>query len=240
MIRALGASPTPISWTETYTALQQKVVDGEENSISSIKFGKLNEVQKYLTLDGHSFGVDFVLINEKFYQSLPKDLQKTIRIAAAMTVTIMRGIQTIDPHWGSRYYARGVWRCTRFPIARKLFSVQQRSHLYLSILKSKSERRGSINCKRRSKRPKPRWTSRGAPDRSDVGPDEHRNTVPHANTVKIVCRIISMRVAAAGHGDADPRAFSQLMRRRWGWPVSHRSKQSRPRSWHDVPSFKRW
>ena len=100
MIRALGAAPTPISWTETYTALQQKVVDGEENSISSIKFGKLNEVQKYLTLDGHSFGVDFVLINERFYQSLPKDLQKTIRTAAATTVTIMRGIQTIDATLG--------------------------------------------------------------------------------------------------------------------------------------------
>jgi tripartite ATP-independent transporter DctP family solute receptor len=100
MMRALGAFPTPISWTETYTALQQKVVDGEENSISSIKFGKLNEVQKYLTLDGHSFGVDFVLINEKYYQSLPKDLQKTIRTAAAMAVTIMRGIQTIDASLG--------------------------------------------------------------------------------------------------------------------------------------------
>ena len=57
-------------------------------------------MQKYLTLDGHSFGVDFVLINERFYQSLPKDLQKTIRTAAATTVTIMRGIQTIDATLG--------------------------------------------------------------------------------------------------------------------------------------------
>ncbi len=100
LVKSLGASPTPIAWTETYSALQQKVTDGQENPVSTIKYAKLYEVQKYLSLDGHSYGIDFILINDKFYQSLPKDIQRTIRIAAATTVTIMRGIQTIDSTLG--------------------------------------------------------------------------------------------------------------------------------------------
>ena len=100
LVKSLGATPTPIAWTETYTALQQKVADGQENPVSTIKYAKLNEVQKYMILDGHTYGIDFILINDKFYQSLPKDIQRTIRIAATTTVTIMRGIQTIDSTLG--------------------------------------------------------------------------------------------------------------------------------------------
>ena len=103
LIRSLGGAPTPVSWTETYTALQQKVVDGQENPVSSIKYAKLYEVQKYLTLDGHTYGVDFVLINEKFYQGLPKEIQSTIKTAAITTGTIMRGIQTIDSTLGIQF-----------------------------------------------------------------------------------------------------------------------------------------
>jgi TRAP-type transport system periplasmic protein len=100
LVKSLGGAPTPIPWTETYTALQQKVADGEENPVSIIKYAKLYEVQKYLTLDGHTYGVDFILINDKFYQSLPKEIQKTIRTAATTTVTIMRGIQTMNSTMG--------------------------------------------------------------------------------------------------------------------------------------------
>jgi tripartite ATP-independent transporter DctP family solute receptor len=82
MIKGLGAQPTPIAWPETYTALQQKVVDGQENPVSVIASNKFYEVQKYLTMDGHSYGVDFIIINEKFYQSLPKDTQQDIKLAA--------------------------------------------------------------------------------------------------------------------------------------------------------------
>ena len=100
LVKSLGGAPTPIPWTETYSALQQKVADGQENPVSTIKYAKLNEVQKYMILDGHTYGIDFILINDKFYQSLPKDIQRTIRIAATTTVTIMRGIQTIDSTLG--------------------------------------------------------------------------------------------------------------------------------------------
>lgn len=94
LIRSLGGAPTPIPPPEIYTSLQQKVADGQENPLSVILGFKLFEVQKYLTLDGHSYGVDFILINDKFYQSLPKDIQHTVRTAATTIVTIMRGIET--------------------------------------------------------------------------------------------------------------------------------------------------
>jgi tripartite ATP-independent transporter DctP family solute receptor len=96
MIKGLGAAPTPIPWPETYTALQQKVVDGQENPVSVIMQAKFNEVQKYLTLDGHSYGVDFILINDKFYQSLPRETQQAIKRAAIIAGWAGRSIQQIN------------------------------------------------------------------------------------------------------------------------------------------------
>ncbi len=93
MVKALGAAPTPIAWPETYTALQQKVVDGQENPIATIVFAKLFEVQKYLILDNHSYGVDFFLINEKFYQGLPKETRQIVKAAAINAGLCGKGLQ---------------------------------------------------------------------------------------------------------------------------------------------------
>lgn len=95
LINSMGGSPTPVAWTETYTALQTKVVDGQENPISSIVFAKLYEVQKYLTLDGHVYGVDWFVINEKFFQSLDKDLQEIVKEAAKISAMVGRGMQQL-------------------------------------------------------------------------------------------------------------------------------------------------
>jgi tripartite ATP-independent transporter DctP family solute receptor len=103
LIRSLGGSPTPVPWTETYTALQQKVVDGQENPVSSIKFAKLYEVQKYLTLDGHTYGVSFMLINEKFFQGLPKEYQTIVKNAAATANVVENGIDTLDSSLGVQF-----------------------------------------------------------------------------------------------------------------------------------------
>jgi tripartite ATP-independent transporter DctP family solute receptor len=96
LVKSLGAAPTPIAWPETYQALQQKVVDGQENPVSVILMVKFHEVQKYLTLDGHSYGVDFILINEKFFQSLPKETQNILKTAAINAGLIGRGIQQLN------------------------------------------------------------------------------------------------------------------------------------------------
>jgi|SRR5690554_2330134 len=78
MIQGLGASAQPISAPELYSALQQGVVDGQENPLTSITSYKYYEVQKYLTLDEHQLGTQITTINERFFQSLPKDIQQII------------------------------------------------------------------------------------------------------------------------------------------------------------------
>jgi len=96
MIKSLGANPTGIPWPETYMALQTGVADGQENPVSVILNNKLQEVQKYLTLDGHVYGVDWFVVNEKFYQSLPKDLQAIVNEAAKISATVGRGVQELN------------------------------------------------------------------------------------------------------------------------------------------------
>jgi tripartite ATP-independent transporter DctP family solute receptor len=103
LIRSMGGAPTPVPWPETYTALQQKVVDAQENPVSSIKFAKLYEVQKYLTLDGHTYGVSFLLMNEKFFEGLPKEYQTIVKNAALTANVVEDGIDTLDSSLGIQF-----------------------------------------------------------------------------------------------------------------------------------------
>ena len=82
MVEAMGASATPLASGEIYTACQTGVVDGQENPIWNIAANKWNEVQKYITLDGHTWSENFVLINNDFWNSLPENYQHIITIAA--------------------------------------------------------------------------------------------------------------------------------------------------------------
>lgn len=81
-MKALGAQPTPIAFPELYTALQTGVVDGQENPVPTMIFAKLYEVQKHVTLDGHNYGIDWFVMSDKFYKSIPADLQKVVVDAA--------------------------------------------------------------------------------------------------------------------------------------------------------------
>jgi tripartite ATP-independent transporter DctP family solute receptor len=74
--RAFGASPTPMAWSEVYTALQQRTIDGQENPIAIIHDHKLYEVQKYLALTGHFYSPALLLMSEKSFNRLSKDVQK--------------------------------------------------------------------------------------------------------------------------------------------------------------------
>jgi tripartite ATP-independent transporter DctP family solute receptor len=77
LFKALGASPTPINFSELYPALQTKIVDGQENPLLNIEFARMYEVQKYLSLTAHMWGAYWLLANGDFWASLPPDL-KTI------------------------------------------------------------------------------------------------------------------------------------------------------------------
>ncbi len=95
MVEALGAIPTPIAWAETYTALQLGTVDGQENPVSLIVAKRFYEVQKYCTLDGHIFSIDFTWINDKFYQSLPPDLRQIVQDGAEIAGLVHRGMKIL-------------------------------------------------------------------------------------------------------------------------------------------------
>jgi tripartite ATP-independent transporter DctP family solute receptor len=75
---ALGASPTPMAFSEVYLALQQGVVDGQENPLAQIVTMKFYEVQKYLMLTGHALNPEILLMNEKKFQSLSKAQQNML------------------------------------------------------------------------------------------------------------------------------------------------------------------
>lgn len=93
MVRAMGGDPTPIPAQEIYTALQTGVVDGQENPVPIIEMYKLHEVQKYLTLDGHIYSPQFILINEKFYQSLSPEDQYVFADSARIAAAFHRGLR---------------------------------------------------------------------------------------------------------------------------------------------------
>ncbi len=91
MVRALGASPTPIAWLELYNALQTGVVDGEENSAATILGGSLQEVQKYYTLDEHVLGSAMIVTSDSWLKSLPRDLQDAVVRAGEIAQIAARG-----------------------------------------------------------------------------------------------------------------------------------------------------
>ncbi|WP_319518201.1 TRAP transporter substrate-binding protein [uncultured Martelella sp.] len=74
----LGAAPTPIAYTELYGALQQGVVDGQENPYLNILSGKFYEVQDYLTETNHILLANLILMDNAWYQTLPADLQEVV------------------------------------------------------------------------------------------------------------------------------------------------------------------
>ena len=80
--KELGANPTPMSWGELYTALQQGTVDAEENPYAMISDGKFYEVQKYVSETGHVFSVTVLIANKKFMEKLPADLRALVIKAA--------------------------------------------------------------------------------------------------------------------------------------------------------------
>ncbi|NLW06621.1 MAG: TRAP transporter substrate-binding protein [Clostridia bacterium] len=92
IFEALGANPTPMAFGELYTALQQKQVDGQDNSIMITYTSKFYEVQKYYTLIQHTFNANAFIINKEFFESLPAEYQTVIKDAVKAAVVELRRI----------------------------------------------------------------------------------------------------------------------------------------------------
>lgn len=92
LMRALGASPTPIPFLELYSALQTGVVDGEENPLATIQQQKFYQVQKHLTLSGHLMTIAAIFVNEAWYAGLPDDLRAAVDQANAEASLAYAGV----------------------------------------------------------------------------------------------------------------------------------------------------
>ncbi|MDC7713763.1 TRAP transporter substrate-binding protein [Vogesella sp. LYT5W] len=77
-MRALGAMPQVMAFSETYQALQTGVVDGTENPPSNMLTQKMHEVQKYATVTNHGYLGYAVIVNKKFWDGLPADIRTTL------------------------------------------------------------------------------------------------------------------------------------------------------------------
>jgi tripartite ATP-independent transporter DctP family solute receptor len=86
VFKSLGASPTPLNFSELYTALQTKVVDGQENPLANIEFARFYEVQKNLSLSSHMWGGYWLLTENDWWSKLPADIAEIVtRNASTIT-----------------------------------------------------------------------------------------------------------------------------------------------------------
>ncbi|MCP8899890.1 TRAP transporter substrate-binding protein [Gilvimarinus xylanilyticus] len=90
MVKAMGGAPTPISWGELYTSLQQGVVDGAENNLPSFYLSKHYEVAKYLILDEHTSIPDVVITGTKTWDLLNDQQRKWVNKAMDDSVAFER------------------------------------------------------------------------------------------------------------------------------------------------------
>jgi tripartite ATP-independent transporter DctP family solute receptor len=79
LFKAFGASPASINFSETYSALQTRLVDGQENPLVVIDTAKLYEVQKYLSVTNHMWDGFWFLANRRALEALPADAQEIVR-----------------------------------------------------------------------------------------------------------------------------------------------------------------
>lgn len=79
MFKLYGANPTPMAFSEVFTALKTGVIDGQENPYAQIWSAKFQEVQKYLSITDHVYTPAYVLVSKEHFAKLPGDVQAALR-----------------------------------------------------------------------------------------------------------------------------------------------------------------
>ena len=128
--KAWGINPTPMAWSETFTALQQRVVDGQDNPYLTVAAMKFDEVQKYVTNIRYIFSIEPLIVSEAVFQDQNKATQKAIleagQAATEYSATFLkesedaikktlaeRGMEIVDPANGEKEWiekaTQAVW-----------------------------------------------------------------------------------------------------------------------------------
>ena len=85
MFQTYGANPTPMAFSDVFTALQTGVIDGQENPYAQIASAKFQEVQKYLSKTGHVYTPAYVLVSKPNFERLPQEVQDILTETAQET-----------------------------------------------------------------------------------------------------------------------------------------------------------
>jgi TRAP-type transport system periplasmic protein len=96
MFQAYGANPSPMKFSEVFTALKTGVFDGQENPFSQIYSAKFHEVQKFLSLTGHVYTPAYVTVGAKRWAQLPADVRKVLESVAKETQAYVYDVATKD------------------------------------------------------------------------------------------------------------------------------------------------
>ena len=120
--KELGANPTPMSWGELYTALQQGTVDAQENPYAMIDDGKFYEVQKYVSETGHVFSYEILIANKKFMEKLPEDLRALVIDEAQKAIATQRAaMKTEEANFKAKVIKGGLTANELTPEQKKPF-----------------------------------------------------------------------------------------------------------------------
>ena len=109
IMQSVGAEAQQIKWSELYVALQQGVVDGQENPLVNVQAGKLYEVQKYISLTGHKYEMTPFLIGKRAWDKLSDGDKKIVQEAANESTALQRKLaQEADDKMFVELKAKGV------------------------------------------------------------------------------------------------------------------------------------
>jgi tripartite ATP-independent transporter DctP family solute receptor len=142
--RALGATPTPLAFTEVYTALQLGTVDGQENPLGVIYANKFFEVTEYLALTDHLVGFMMIVMNNDTYKKLDPSLQKALdqasKEASRYNDTLLKSINAdIEKKLFEKMKVtkidNGPWRQAAKDVYKRFLKYDGFEDLYLSIRK---------------------------------------------------------------------------------------------------------
>ncbi|CUI00599.1 TRAP transporter substrate-binding protein [Leisingera aquaemixtae] len=107
--KAWGINPTPMAWSETFTGLQTKVVDGQDNPYTTINSMKFYEVQEYVTNLRYIFSIEPLIVSEAVFRDLPEeDQQILIEAGKEATVKSAQYLRDIEAQIKDELVAKGM------------------------------------------------------------------------------------------------------------------------------------
>ena len=95
-MQSLGAAATPIAWPETMPALKTNVVDGQENAATTVWDAKIYEVQKFMSVNEHIYGMHLIIVNDAKFASLSPDHQKILIEGARLHAQVANSRKAYD------------------------------------------------------------------------------------------------------------------------------------------------